>query len=178
MIGQERAKKILAVAVFNHYNRVRANLMRQQARMQREGYPVDGEERHHAEHHRPTLPQDNYTSGPIQGTAELVPAERISPYGMLVGKSELEQCHGFSPDSYRFPFLYPVASQQRAWLNPPTQVGVASRPLGDADPKSTAYDLDDAQDSTVYEKSNVMLIGPTGSGIIVNKHTREHSIFI
>ncbi|ORY95422.1 P-loop containing nucleoside triphosphate hydrolase protein [Syncephalastrum racemosum] len=111
--------------------------MRQQARMQREGYPVDGEERHHAEHHRPTLPQDNYTSGPIQGTAELVPAERISPY---------------------------VASQQRAWLNPPTQVGVGSRPLGDADPKSTAFDLDDAQDSTVYEKSNVMLIGPTGSG--------------
>ncbi|KAI8873093.1 ClpX, ATPase regulatory subunit, partial [Ramicandelaber brevisporus] len=30
IIGQERAKKVLAVAVFNHYQRVRANLLQQQ----------------------------------------------------------------------------------------------------------------------------------------------------
>ncbi|KAI7860979.1 hypothetical protein BDC45DRAFT_10502 [Circinella umbellata] len=36
IIGQEHAKKILAVAVFNHYNRVRYNLQRQLKRQQEE----------------------------------------------------------------------------------------------------------------------------------------------
>ena len=36
IIGQEHAKKTLAVAVFNHYNRVRYNLQRQLKRQQEE----------------------------------------------------------------------------------------------------------------------------------------------
>ncbi|KAL1930145.1 hypothetical protein VTP01DRAFT_1299 [Rhizomucor pusillus] len=137
VIGQERAKKILAVAVFNHYNRVRANFSQQRQR-ERETY-LDGEERHHADHHRPTLPQDYYSSNAVQtvGPADLVPAERVSPY----------------------------VSQQRAWLNPPTQVGSGMRQLDGTDGKPTSLDPDVAgQDSTIFEKSNVLLIGPTGSG--------------
>ncbi|KAI9278733.1 ATP-dependent Clp protease, ATP-binding subunit ClpX, partial [Phascolomyces articulosus] len=89
----------------------------------------------HADHHRPTLPQDYYASSPIQGVgaADLVPAER---YG----------------------------SQRRAWLNPPTQVG-GMRPIPDIDIKPSSFQNEnDVQDTTVYEKSNVLLIGPTGSG--------------
>ncbi|KAI8141845.1 P-loop containing nucleoside triphosphate hydrolase protein [Fennellomyces sp. T-0311] len=148
IIGQERAKKILAVAVFNHYNRVRANLQRQWAK--REAVPIDGEERHHADHHRPTLPQDYYASSPIQGVgaADLVPAER------------------YGTDSKNFPrqaYNARIGSQRRAWLNPPTQMGM--RPLADSETKPASLDNDtDVQDTTVYEKSNVLLIGPTGSG--------------
>lgn len=84
VIGQERAKKILAVAIFNHYNRVRANLIRQQQqqRRQREVGQAENDERPYAEHHHPTLPQEYYATGsPIQGVgADLVPAERISSY--------------------------------------------------------------------------------------------------
>jgi hypothetical protein len=36
VIGQERAKKVLAVAIFNHYNRVRANMKRQQLKLQKQ----------------------------------------------------------------------------------------------------------------------------------------------
>ncbi|KAI9499212.1 P-loop containing nucleoside triphosphate hydrolase protein [Zychaea mexicana] len=54
---------------------------------------------------------------------------------------------------------------RRAWLNPPTQMG-GMRSLADSESKaSSAIDTDtDVQDTTVYEKSNVLLIGPTGSG--------------
>lgn len=84
VIGQDRAKKILAVAVYNHYCRVRANLeTQQQAQQQKEQQQQQqSEERYHVEHHHSTLPQDYYTSNPIQSVGnDLVPAERLSSYG-------------------------------------------------------------------------------------------------
>lgn len=89
-IGQDRAKKVLAVAIFNHYNRVRSNLKRQhlqQQKQQREREVAETEERH-AEHHHPTLPQDYYSSQlPLQNHPTEFPpvAERIS-YGKYIYK--------------------------------------------------------------------------------------------
>lgn len=80
VIGQDTAKKTLAVAVFNHYNRVRSNLIRQQDLLQTEEEGSDYTDSHpHAEHHHPTLPSEYYaTNTPIQSVGpDLVPAERI-----------------------------------------------------------------------------------------------------
>jgi ATP-dependent Clp protease ATP-binding subunit ClpX len=76
VIGQEQGKKILAVAVYNHYCRVQANLAKQ------EHDRLEMEDRNLVEQHHSTLPQDYYTSTPIESVgADLVPAERLSSYG-------------------------------------------------------------------------------------------------
>lgn len=146
---------------------MRANFSQQRQR-ERETY-LDGEERHHADHHRPTLPQDYYSSNAVQtvGPADLVPAERVSPYGR-----DLYTVIWWWTDSL---WMFSV-SQQRAWLNPPTQVGSGMRQLDGTDGKSTSLDPDVAgQDSTIFEKSNVLLIGPTGSG---NHHSKDRKSWL
>lgn len=58
----------------------------QQKKQQREREIVEGEERMHAEHHHPTLPQDYYsTQLPLQNhTSEFPPAsERALSYGKI-----------------------------------------------------------------------------------------------
>ncbi|EPB83127.1 hypothetical protein HMPREF1544_10112 [Mucor circinelloides 1006PhL] len=145
VIGQDRAKKTLAVAVFNHYSRVRSNLFsqleQQQQQLEQEQYDQD---KPHAEHHHPTLPND--TS--IQSVGlDLVPAERISSNGDYHQHQQQQQ-----------------QQQRRNWENPPTTTHTSSsnnrnKPLDLR--KKQNLPLDDA---TVYDKSNVMLIGPTGSG--------------
>lgn len=84
---------MLAVAIFNHYNRVRANMKRQhlqQQKQQREREIVaaaaasaagESDERIPAEHHHPTLPQGYYsTQLPLQNhNSEFPPvAERAT----------------------------------------------------------------------------------------------------
>ncbi|OAD77219.1 hypothetical protein PHYBLDRAFT_98605, partial [Phycomyces blakesleeanus NRRL 1555(-)] len=98
VIGQERAKKILAVAVFNHYNRVHANSKAKE-----------------------TVVEEDVEEGP-----SLPSRPPISP-------------------EFRF-----------VWLNPPTQ----SVSL----PQPKAHEKVKEEQSIVYDKSNVLLIGPTGSG--------------
>lgn len=63
-------------------------MKRQQAQVekqQREREIAEGEERIHAEHHHPTLPQDYYSNQlPIQNRAsEFPPTERALSYGMV-----------------------------------------------------------------------------------------------
>ncbi|KAI8367375.1 P-loop containing nucleoside triphosphate hydrolase protein [Choanephora cucurbitarum] len=162
VIGQERAKKVLAVAIFNHYNRIKANTKRQyiqqqrqqlqqqqqQQREQREHQKDDiSEERTHAEHHHPTLPQDYYaTQLPLQNT-DFSANERSTTYG---------------------------SQRPRAWLNPPTEAH-ANDLIAKVNPSDGVYssydntqkrveDEEDEEGGTVHEKSNVLLIGPTGSG--------------
>jgi hypothetical protein len=55
----------------------------QQQKQQREREIVEGEERTHAEHHHPTLPQDYYsTQLPLQNhTSEFPPSEGAMSYG-------------------------------------------------------------------------------------------------
>ncbi|KAI8886715.1 ClpX, ATPase regulatory subunit [Backusella circina FSU 941] len=124
VIGQERAKKILAVAVYNHYNRVKSNLMQQEIMQLQQ--QQEEEEQHHP------LPQEynTNTDNTIQsiGTMELVPAERIENH------------------------------VQRRWVNPRTTGNRSS----DQITKMTMQQQN--EDQTTYDKSNVMLIGPTGSG--------------
>ncbi|CAO3618715.1 unnamed protein product [Mucor fragilis] len=160
VIGQERAKKVLAVAIFNHYNRVRANMKRtylQQQKLQQQHQQqhqqaahIDGviavDERLHAEHHHhPTTPHhDGYYSSqiPIQPhPADLPPTERSMSFG----------------------------AQRRAWLNPPTEATNDKSALPHNDTKAAVAGLADDtveqdEESTVHDKSNVLLIGPTGSG--------------
>lgn len=171
IIGQDMAKKTLAVAVFNHYNRVRSNLSRQhelqqQQQQQQELEAMDNnassyDSKPHAEHHHPTLPSEYYTNNtPIQSVGpDLVPAERMPAH-----------------DKW---------SQRRNWENPPTTSSAAAaqaslnhlhrntannKSVGDKRKQSLhnsshnkAAVVED--DNTVaYDKSNVMLIGPTGSG--------------
>ncbi|ORX54533.1 ClpX, ATPase regulatory subunit [Hesseltinella vesiculosa] len=155
IIGQDHAKKTLAVAVYNHYCRVQANLKQKQkldsANSASENPPSvlslsaatlanPTEDRYHVEHHHSTLPQDYYTSTPIQSvTPDLVPAERLSSYGKL--------------------------SQRRAWINPPSQESLHRSIDGlssQGENKDTAAESDVA--APVYDKSNVLIIGPTGSG--------------
>jgi hypothetical protein len=85
VIGQTKAKRILAVAVYNHYSRARSNLTLQQEEQQhrQELYPPTAEldERYHGEQHQhhPTIPaqqQADYYAPNSNGT-ELVPTDRI-----------------------------------------------------------------------------------------------------
>ncbi|KAI8884140.1 ClpX, ATPase regulatory subunit [Backusella circina FSU 941] len=133
VIGQDRAKKVLAVAIFNHYNRVHANLKRQQLqKQQQEREILESDQRQHAEHHRPSMPPatDYYANPlPIQAhTADFPPVER-----------------GYN-------------TQRCSWINPPTE----ARHHGLILPSE--YENCMEEDETVHDKSNVMLIGPTGSG--------------
>ncbi|KAG2230784.1 hypothetical protein INT48_006806 [Thamnidium elegans] len=135
VIGQERAKKVLAVAIFNHYNRVRTNMKRQQAqaeKQQREREIAEGEERIHAEHHHPTLPQDYYSNQlPIQNhTSEFPPNERALSYG----------------------------AQRRAWLNPPTEANETSSKAIPTDVELiSSLDTSSEEDITVHDKSKTLL---------------------
>lgn len=78
VIGQDRAKKMLAVAVFNHYSRVRSNLVRQYEKQEQEAHH-EFDDKPHAEHHHPTLPSEYYTTNtPHQSVgSDLVTAESI-----------------------------------------------------------------------------------------------------
>ncbi|KAI8149656.1 P-loop containing nucleoside triphosphate hydrolase protein [Fennellomyces sp. T-0311] len=155
IIGQDQAKKILAVAVFNHYNRVRANLQRQ-AKRQHDEEQLDISEsapHHNTEHenrsaaswpHREVsyYPSNPGGSNPTQASGDLVPVERVSSYG---------------------------SSQQRSWsgtglANEGSSASGMIQPIAPRHASGEGASIDDIDDSTVFEKSNVLLIGPTGSG--------------
>lgn len=80
VIGQERAKRILAVAVYNHYNRVSANMermapkrRRQREMLEDDRYPATTLEFNETLKHHPD-------SRAIV-SADLTPVDRESPYG-------------------------------------------------------------------------------------------------
>jgi hypothetical protein len=55
-----------------------------------------------------------------------------------------------------------LGSQRRAsWLNPPTEGGASSPST-----QKPGYDAGRQEDRVVHDKSNVLLIGPTGSGTV------------
>ncbi|RCH85136.1 hypothetical protein CU097_006489 [Rhizopus azygosporus] len=154
VIGQERAKKILAVAIFNHYNRVRANMKRQYLQQQKHD-SVEGDSP--IEHHHPSVPHDNYYAVnhlPLQGNNN----NNNNSNNSNNNSSELS-----GPISSTG---YSNGSQRRAWLNPPTEGHSnmdSKHTYHDESELGSILDLND-QDTTVHDKSNVLLIGPTGSG--------------
>ncbi|KAK9760910.1 ATP-binding protein [Basidiobolus ranarum] len=102
VIGQERAKKILSVAVFNHYSRVKANIQQQ----------VEKKQYMAAENNQ----------------------ARMSTYS-----------------SY--------SSNSQSWINPSTNNVEPSKTIPNPEYKASG-----ANNLPVFDKSNVLLLGPTGSG--------------
>ncbi|KAG0179774.1 hypothetical protein DFQ29_001684 [Apophysomyces sp. BC1021] len=135
VIGQERAKKILAVAVFNHYNRVRANLNREKEKQtEDDAYPTstpDVQGGRNSEHHCLDSPQGYYTAN------------------SAVQSANSNDVVSMDKPSANEP-------QRRTWINTPTTTRIA-----DSTSNKTMSDQDS---DIVYDKSNVLLIGPTGSG--------------
>ncbi|GAB5588422.1 ATP-binding protein [Umbelopsis nana] len=154
VIGQAKAKRILAVAVYNHYSRTRSNIALQQEDQQhrQELYPPTSEldERYQGEHqHHPTIPsqqQADYYVPNANGT-DLVPTDRIiyDKYGRF---SVVPQ------------YLANSSWQRRGWINPPSQNASATE-RSTAESKTLPPTVDDAP---TLDKSNVLLVGPTGSG--------------
>lgn len=59
--------------------------------------------------------------------------------------------------------LFPGSPRRASWLNPPTEGGPSS-----SSTQKPGFDSDRPEDKVVHDKSNVLLIGPTGSGTIWN----------
>ncbi|KAK7695422.1 hypothetical protein QCA50_000058 [Cerrena zonata] len=110
VIGQENAKKVLSVAVFNHYNRVRANL----AAMQDE----------EAEQAWDSAPEDS-----------------------MLDDSETGRSHRPTGSLARYPGVAPASVQPHPYRLPMPSMPLRSRHA-----------------VPLFEKSNVLVIGPTGSG--------------
>ncbi|CAO3625986.1 unnamed protein product [Cunninghamella blakesleeana] len=188
IIGQSKAKKILAVAIYNHYNRVRANLAFQQQQQQKEqirqqqeasinGYtnnnnngnnnnntalgtsmptlthppltqphahlqqPSPSQQHVSTEHHHSSIPQDYYNS-----SNQSLPGN--------IPSSGLESSEQFLS----------IGNQRRTtWINPTSQSSksesIVNNDTGNIN-LSTSYE----DDMIMHDKSNVLLIGPTGSG--------------
>ncbi|CAO3665665.1 unnamed protein product [Umbelopsis ramanniana] len=154
VIGQTKAKRILAVAVYNHYNRTRSNVTLQQddQQLRQELYPPTAEldDRYQGEHqHHPTIPsqqQADYYAPNANGT-ELVPTDRIiyDKYGRF---SVVPQ------------YISNSSWQRRGWINPPSQNSSTNeRNQNEGKVMSAA-----GEDAPTLDKSNVLLVGPTGSG--------------
>jgi ATP-dependent Clp protease ATP-binding subunit ClpX len=165
VIGQDRAKKTLAVAVFNHYNRVRSNLIRQYEQQEQETQH-QFDDKPHAEHHHPTLPSEYYaTNTPIQSVGpDLVPTKRIAT------NTYDDKCKFLIQVvivSYYYYYIGTHQQQQRRnWENPPSTSKTNDIKKTNKQVSSILHipTTAESEDTTVYDKSNVMLIGPTGSG--------------
>ncbi|KAI8333661.1 P-loop containing nucleoside triphosphate hydrolase protein [Chlamydoabsidia padenii] len=210
IIGQARAKKILAVAIYNHYNRVRANLFRQE-QQEKENTPLSVHMLGNASTGKITTsntgaistpgtnsPATSTTAPSTMGnsTPSLIhpassqsnlsystnpPTTPSSSDSMLHSTQQIEHHHStLQHDDYTGPShpsiisngldsserLLSFGTQRRAsWLNPPTEGG-ANTSSSSSTHHKTGFDTSTTRqdDMVVHDKSNVLLIGPTGSG--------------
>ncbi|KAG2176708.1 hypothetical protein INT44_007372 [Umbelopsis vinacea] len=152
VIGQTKAKRILAVAVYNHYNRTRSNVTFQQddQQLRQELYPPTAEldDRYQGEHqHHPTIPSQQQADYYTPNGTELVPTDRIiyDKYGRF---SVVPQ------------YISNSSWQRRGWINPPSQNSNTNE-RNQNEPKIMSAT---GEDAPTLDKSNVLLVGPTGSG--------------
>ncbi|KAJ1985721.1 ATP-binding protein [Dimargaris cristalligena] len=170
IIGQERAKKTLAVAVFNHYNRVRANTTQSSS---------------------PTLPHDASAGHPPHSAANShVPAGMspapANPDNLVPGSYHQVNRHWVNPTtnggnsgSSNWPASALITPEHHPSLpstcpatttTHPTDSSASDHGLGpnhalsSVPNSSPASPLHPNIPSTIYDKSNVLLLGPTGSG--------------
>ncbi|KAJ1957853.1 ATP-binding protein [Linderina pennispora] len=170
VIGQERAKKTLAVAVYNHYNRVRANTLKRQREQLSAAFaaatsaPASGNPFH------PPTQQHGYidpaTADRQQGRNGTGSAYPIHQYPFVN-----RPWNGAFENSGLFIHDTPGASVQPTSQisSPESPPAGASNTAKSAEPPSppqpqSASPLESALFDTQLEKSNVLLIGPTGSG--------------
>ncbi|RUS20374.1 P-loop containing nucleoside triphosphate hydrolase protein [Endogone sp. FLAS-F59071] len=171
VIGQDRAKKILSVAVYNHYSRVRANLAQQQEQQEM----LQAQMRYHEQSgaaSAETFIASNRDFGTDGG----------GPVGMAATLQSTPETGALIPTQrgYFDPALIPTPrqfvsqipnipghpSQIRTWINQQTGGDPSSTPFPSAFPNPYVT----SRNSTVFDKSNVLLIGPTGSGEKKGEH--------
>ncbi|XP_047740172.1 ATP-dependent Clp protease ATP-binding subunit clpX-like, mitochondrial isoform X2 [Hyalella azteca] len=123
VIGQERAKKVLSVAVYNHYKRIYHNIPQAKP----EPLPLDG------------VPIQHHTSFQIGGIS-----------GNTSAKELLRHLQGMS--------------QQSSALGVGNYEGGSDDGKGEAQGPQGSDVLESSTHNLRLEKSNVLLLGPTGSG--------------
>ncbi|KAJ2782313.1 ATP-binding protein [Coemansia javaensis] len=124
VIGQERAKKTLAVAVYNHYNRVRANALQRQREQLAAAFAAPLQQPHAIDRHHHHMGERARTGAG-------------SPYPL---------------------HQHPFAARPWADAHDARLLGACGAPADKADGGPGAGP------ATLLEKSNVLLLGPTGSG--------------
>ncbi|KAF9161910.1 hypothetical protein DFQ26_004031 [Actinomortierella ambigua] len=180
VIGQEKAKKILAVAVYNHYSRVNENLRQQQIQESLDAI---------ANTPPPSPPPSSspiyYGSSVLMretpSTPDPIISEPSPPSGSdAPAKPTANAGAGSSPTSYKseaihYPHRQPWLNSATNGQNPPSMF---SQPYDNAyhkppSPSPSSQTSGRAIDpvtkapkvpATLFDKSNVLLLGPTGSG--------------
>ncbi|KAF9931179.1 hypothetical protein FBU30_010622 [Linnemannia zychae] len=179
VIGQEKAKKILAVAVYNHYSRVNENLRQQQI-----------QESLSAISSSPLPPSGNYYSSNVlmsdgpstpDPIIETFTTPSTSPSGISSGTNT--GCNTSGKDTHANSSELHVPGRQaihyphrQPWINSASNGHTPNPPSMFSQPYDTyhkppppqyhrkATDTPAKPPSTIFDKSNVLLLGPTGSG--------------
>ncbi|KAF9912683.1 hypothetical protein EC991_009419 [Linnemannia zychae] len=186
VIGQEKAKKILAVAVYNHYSRVNENLRQQQLQEAIAAAAVAASNSNTSSSSPSTstssLPTPTTTAtahGPMlygstahllidSSTSNSIP-DQITPRSISDPNGPASQKSGSHTDGTQYPLRQP-------WVTPANNCETGSSMLSQtfdtysgAPPPPPAGDVINTADgskaqTTIFDKSNVLLLGPTGSG--------------
>ncbi|KAJ2577584.1 ATP-binding protein [Coemansia sp. RSA 1807] len=158
VIGQERAKKTLAVAVYNHYSRVRANALRRQREQLAAAFAA-------------ATTGPSYASQP-RGFGDS--ADRTPNNGANVGRNGA----GSAYPTHQYPFvsrpwsdtaenshLFVPESENAGAQQARSQSRDSDAPISkNASVSDIGAVMDTSAIDTQLEKSNVLLLGPTGSG--------------
>ncbi|OMH79061.1 ATP-dependent Clp protease ATP-binding subunit ClpX, partial [Zancudomyces culisetae] len=176
VIGQYKAKKILSVAVFNHYNRVRINNLNKQKKRLMQSYEQNGGAQESSE---------GMTGASVEGYNSQKPVAQTTGLGKKGKESGIKEAKNKEESSQQ----ETTRTEQRKGGGIITGTGgagggVTRKKIGlgehvDREKSKTkrgggkniarlveAQLQQERQDDlgTVLEKSNVLLIGPTGSG--------------
>lgn len=174
VIGQEKAKKILAVAVYNHYSRVNENL--RQTQIQESLTAITNSPGYYAPNvlmsDGPSTPDpviDHYT-GSNTGSDSTSPGTKDSnnSSNSTTSTSASEMVPGRQAIHYphRQPWINSVSNGHSQ--NPPSMFSqpydTYQKPPSPSPQARKNGDTPPRPPPTIFDKSNVLLLGPTGSG--------------
>ncbi|KAJ2819149.1 ATP-binding protein, partial [Coemansia erecta] len=170
VIGQERAKKTLAVAVYNHYSRVRANTLKKQREQLAAAFAAATSGPSYASQQPRTFGESadrQLGNSGRNGTGSAYPAHQY-PFVSRPWSDTFENNHLFVPEPDHQGAQQQQQQQQSA-SSPRDEAMLPGEPAQAAKGASTpASDISAVLESsaidTQLEKSNVLLLGPTGSG--------------
>ncbi|KAJ2311934.1 ATP-binding protein, partial [Coemansia sp. RSA 2705] len=156
VIGQERAKKTLAVAVYNHYNRVRANTLKKQREQLAAAFAA-------------ATSGASYASQAQRGFGDTVDRQLPSSSGSAYPTHQYPFVSRPWSDSFETSHLFvPEPGHQQGMQTasaPGDGAAVGESASKDAaQAEAGALDVSAESLDTQLEKSNVLLLGPTGSG--------------
>ncbi|KAJ1920756.1 ATP-binding protein [Mycoemilia scoparia] len=162
VIGQARAKKILSVAVYNHYNRIRANMLRKEQQMHLNRQSQSDYYNSHIYDHAETIyfgTNDQKHTQRTNSASEKAKADIDLSRETAASKDSASSTYAM-PESQ---FLDKEVSEKNA----ESPAGVLQSQTSEK--PSASPEANTTKDSffisdTLLEKSNVLLIGPTGSG--------------